>query len=283
MALTKEILNSHPATTLKKEIAKTNLKGYSKMKKSELVDLMMKNKEKFGHIRKKGEASAPEPRTLKKGFGIRRLPTTSKSSDRLLKEIRKQVEIDNANPKPKGQFAWQNDKYSYGDLEENDFILAMFNAIYNNESKFKIDKSTSEKDTRYKTTEYKLYRAMTKIFTKWQGGLPTGFNSLGPGTKRYKDDYKSIFKIKRFGKDKFISNRGEDVLVMESLSNENWNKLKQIFIENFKAVPPPAKGQKKLSAEEFWNLINQQSIKPEHGEIFENYRNSTPLDAGGKK
>ena len=57
MTLTKEILNSHPASTLKKEISKTNIKGYSKMKKGELVELMMKNKEKFGHIRKKGESS----------------------------------------------------------------------------------------------------------------------------------------------------------------------------------------------------------------------------------
>ena len=58
MAITREILNSHPVSTLKKEVAKTNIKGYSKMKKAEVVELMMKNKDKFGHIRKKGEASA---------------------------------------------------------------------------------------------------------------------------------------------------------------------------------------------------------------------------------
>ena len=40
MAITKEILNSHPVGTLKKEIAKTNVKGYSKMKKAEIVDLI---------------------------------------------------------------------------------------------------------------------------------------------------------------------------------------------------------------------------------------------------
>lgn len=57
MALTKEILNSHPISTLKKEISKTNIKGYSKMKKDEIVELMMKNKERFGHIRMKGESS----------------------------------------------------------------------------------------------------------------------------------------------------------------------------------------------------------------------------------
>lgn len=58
MTLTREILNSHPISTLKKEISKTNIKGYSKMKKDEVVELMMKNKERFGHI-KKAEKTKP--------------------------------------------------------------------------------------------------------------------------------------------------------------------------------------------------------------------------------
>jgi hypothetical protein len=51
--LTREILDSHPASTLKKEISKTNIKGYSKMTKKQLIDVMMANKERFGHIKKK--------------------------------------------------------------------------------------------------------------------------------------------------------------------------------------------------------------------------------------
>tara|TARA_R110000772_G_C13138573_1_gene423724 strand:+ start:110 stop:718 length:609 start_codon:yes stop_codon:yes gene_type:complete len=58
--ISKEILNSHPVSTLKKEIAKTNVKGYSKMKKAEVVELMMKHKEKFGHIKKKEKAKPAE-------------------------------------------------------------------------------------------------------------------------------------------------------------------------------------------------------------------------------
>lgn len=46
-----EILRSHPVSTLKKEISKTNVKGYSKMRKAEVVSLMIKHKEKFGHIK----------------------------------------------------------------------------------------------------------------------------------------------------------------------------------------------------------------------------------------
>ena len=48
-------LMTHPVNTLRREIAKTNIKGYSKMKKSEVVELMMKpnNKPKFHHIKVK--------------------------------------------------------------------------------------------------------------------------------------------------------------------------------------------------------------------------------------
>ena len=47
----KEILNSHQVSTLKKEISKTNIKGYSKMKKNELVTIMLINSDRFKHIK----------------------------------------------------------------------------------------------------------------------------------------------------------------------------------------------------------------------------------------
>ena len=63
---TKEILNSYSVVELRKEVSKTNIKGYSKMKKSEVVELMMKpnNKPKFHHIKAKTKATkakAPPP------------------------------------------------------------------------------------------------------------------------------------------------------------------------------------------------------------------------------
>ena len=58
MALTHEILNSHNVAALKKEISKTNIKGYSKMKKNEIVELMMTHKTRFNHI--KSAAAAPK-------------------------------------------------------------------------------------------------------------------------------------------------------------------------------------------------------------------------------
>ena len=50
----RDIFNSHPVTVLKKEISKTNIKGYSKMKKAEVVDLMMKHQARFKHIKMRG-------------------------------------------------------------------------------------------------------------------------------------------------------------------------------------------------------------------------------------
>ena len=68
--LTKEILNSHTLKTLKSEIKKHNDKvkvsGYSKLTKPKIVELMMKHKDKFMHIKhaekkeKKAKAKAPK-------------------------------------------------------------------------------------------------------------------------------------------------------------------------------------------------------------------------------
>ena len=81
-----EILNSHPLSTLKKEISKTNIKGYSRMKKPELVATMMKHKERFGHIKHSGKtarvakAPAKEPEKKKYKFTVKeKKPATPKA------------------------------------------------------------------------------------------------------------------------------------------------------------------------------------------------------------
>ena len=58
---TKAIFESHPVANLKKAISKTNIKGYSKMKKPELVQLMIKNRERFKDL----EFYKPPPKTVK--------------------------------------------------------------------------------------------------------------------------------------------------------------------------------------------------------------------------
>lgn len=68
----KEILESHPVSVLKKEISKTNIKGYSKMKKDQVVELMMKHEDKFKHIKmaeKKEKKEKKKPLTITKASG----------------------------------------------------------------------------------------------------------------------------------------------------------------------------------------------------------------------
>jgi hypothetical protein len=91
--VTREILNSHPLSTLKKEISKTNIKGYSKMKKAEVVDLMMKNKNRFGHIqhanKKQREAKTKDvkPQAPKKKINVVRTKEGKSNLEALSKLI----------------------------------------------------------------------------------------------------------------------------------------------------------------------------------------------------
>ena len=63
--ISRDILNSHPISHLKKEISKTNIKGYSKMKKNEIIELMMKTPKRFSHI-EKYEKKKAEPKKAEK-------------------------------------------------------------------------------------------------------------------------------------------------------------------------------------------------------------------------
>jgi len=58
---TKEILNTHSVETLRKEISKANIKGYSKMKKKELIELMLKTPQRFSHIKPKEKKPRAKP------------------------------------------------------------------------------------------------------------------------------------------------------------------------------------------------------------------------------
>jgi len=64
--LTSDILNSHPVKTLKSEISKTNIKGYSKLNKNEIIELMLKYKSRFSHIKKKEDKTKQSTKPPKK-------------------------------------------------------------------------------------------------------------------------------------------------------------------------------------------------------------------------
>ena len=51
MAITREILKSHSVGTLREELKKSNVKGIATMKKSQVIDEMMKRADLFNHIK----------------------------------------------------------------------------------------------------------------------------------------------------------------------------------------------------------------------------------------
>ena len=106
------ILNSHTLKVLKSEMRKVKFSlNYSKLKKSELIDLMIKNKEKFSHIKmaEKKERKKPvkkekkeikplldyerlstnnEPRTIEQKVAIRKMSKQRKNQ--ALKIVKKE-------------------------------------------------------------------------------------------------------------------------------------------------------------------------------------------------
>jgi len=55
---TLDILKTYSVVELRKEVGKARMKNYSKLKKGEVMDLMMKNKEKFHHLKGKTKMKA---------------------------------------------------------------------------------------------------------------------------------------------------------------------------------------------------------------------------------
>tara|TARA_R100000388_G_scaffold94869_1_gene83866 strand:- start:943 stop:1326 length:384 start_codon:yes stop_codon:yes gene_type:complete len=70
MAITREILKSHPVGTLRSELKKSNVKGIATMKKAQVIDEMMKRADLFDYIkmapkRTRQKKKEKEKKTLK--------------------------------------------------------------------------------------------------------------------------------------------------------------------------------------------------------------------------
>ena len=94
MPITRVILNSHSVATLRKEIAKTNIRGYSKMSKAELVEVMMKNAPRFSHIKmaeKKPRATATKPKAKEEKPQPKKIIKIKRKGKEELSEISKAI------------------------------------------------------------------------------------------------------------------------------------------------------------------------------------------------
>ena len=92
------ILNSHTLKVLKSEMRKVKFSlNYSKLKKSELIDLMIKNKEKFSHIKMADKKERKKPVKKEKKEKIVSLKqkdgTEIKSFVKKKKPVKKEKEV----------------------------------------------------------------------------------------------------------------------------------------------------------------------------------------------
>ena len=125
----REILNSHSVSNLKKEISKTNIKGYSKMKKADIVNLMMKHKQRFSHIKHSGGKAKAEPKAKapKKEYKSKEfvgkednVPDKKKKAPKKAEPVADKPKTKRLIKKKKLKIRGQDDKVSnfLGDIEQ---------------------------------------------------------------------------------------------------------------------------------------------------------------------
>jgi len=147
---TNEILNSHSVTTLKSEIAKTNIKGYSKMKKKEIIALMMKpeHSKRFSHIKMKDKTVVEKKEKPKAQLGESGI---GKKRKREIKPIKKKViDVPVESPKPKKKVIKKKEEDKIGMSRKNidKMNLKELNQLSKDYMNYK--KSAGLKDTKYK-------------------------------------------------------------------------------------------------------------------------------------
>jgi len=164
MALTHEILNSHSVSALKKEISKTNIKGYSKMKKNEIVSLMMTHKTRFNHIKSavkapKKVAEAPKKvaeAPKKKAEAPKKVAETPKKKAEAPK---KKIKFTKKKLPPflgdvGSEYATDADRW-YLPVEETPKIKKLY-VSYTDESMVKQGLNPKEKGFKYTTAQYNI-------------------------------------------------------------------------------------------------------------------------------
>lgn len=128
--VTREILRTYTVEDLKKEIRKTNISNYHGLKKEELIDLMLDNKERFMHLKGKGKDIPPMIDTrVKMVKGV--LKKAGKTPRQLWLEGPMAERLRKAFPKHKNtvaEVAWRvatnprsdRPKYTFADQDDTD-------------------------------------------------------------------------------------------------------------------------------------------------------------------
>ena len=197
--LTKEILDSHPLKTLKKKIAKQNIKGYSNMKRPELTDLMMKHKDKFMDLKhaEKKEKKAPKAKAPKAKASNKK-PLTVTTADGKVTELKKKAPKAKAPSKTEGTHTMPDGSKMTGKVHSKDS-----KPVKKEKPKPKAEKKTPIKKTsekpKPKTKAKKPVHVLQLAPLKDQGVTIRLGSVLGPDGKIYSQvDAKKLWRKEGF-------------------------------------------------------------------------------------
>ena len=153
-----QILKSYTITELKKEISKQNIKGYSKMKKNEVIDLMMQTPEKFSYL----EMKTKKERSEKQKANDKKLGEMAKNKN-------KKTETE---PEPKSDLETNPIKEESEDTHTMPGGIEMTGSTHNKDSKpvkktkskpKKAKKATTKKESKVKASQKEAFEALDDV------------------------------------------------------------------------------------------------------------------------
>ena len=112
------ILNTYPVGILKAEISKANIKGYSKLKKAEVIKLMMNQQTQFKHLLKNDTYRKKNPEDRSRQSANHATPKKKEAPKAPIKRPKKIVRIKIKTPDEKRRRA-----FAVKTVEENSPIL----------------------------------------------------------------------------------------------------------------------------------------------------------------
>ena len=228
---TKEILRSHPVTILRKEISKTNIKGYSKMKKNEVIELMLKaeNKEKFKHIKMAESKKTALKGTHKMPDGKLMTGAVHSKSSKPVKEEPKKETPKKEEPKKRTKASIEKDSDDFH-REHDELRDKTLNII------LKEDKDLLKRPTEFKDPKKmkKMKKLSNQLFETYKKSMSDLYDKYKFSKNRYKEKALSNFKFFiRLAKKKEAPKKAEPV------------KAEPVKAEPVKAKPDKAKPNKK--------------------------------------
>ena len=170
--LTRDILNSHSVSTLKKEVSKYNksklVSGYSKMKKGEIVELMMKHQDKFKHIKmnEKAPRKKAEPKKKEEPFFKKQLKENKKEKAKTQKELKKKL---NEKPSKKLLDVEQFIKKKPSIKELVKYLIKLNESIFG-KSKNPLILTTLDELDKEKVISYMKKKGLKKLMEEYEEG-----------------------------------------------------------------------------------------------------------------